>query len=45
VEEMIKGKTVKDIINQQIAHQANVQPPTDPAKLKESTLPKQGLAR
>lgn len=45
MEEMIKGKTVKDIINQQIAHQANVQPPADPAKLKESTLPKQGLAR
>jgi carboxyl-terminal processing protease len=39
MEEMIKGKTVKDIINQQIASQAHVQPPAEnaSAKLKESS--------
>lgn len=38
MEEMIKGKTVKDIINQQIASQSHAQPPvTDVSKLKEST--------
>jgi carboxyl-terminal processing protease len=36
MEEMIKGKTVKDIINQQIASQAHAQPATESAKLKES---------
>jgi carboxyl-terminal processing protease len=36
MEEMIKGKTVKDIINQQIASQAHAQPGTESAKLKES---------
>jgi carboxyl-terminal processing protease len=37
VEEMIKGKTVKDIINQQIALQSHSQVPAETAKLKESS--------
>jgi len=41
VEEMIKGKTVKDIINQQIAANQASALPADASKLKESTaLPK-----
>lgn len=50
MEEMIKGKTVKDIINQHIASQAHALPDEKPDakttkdKLKESTaLPKKGI--
>jgi carboxyl-terminal processing protease len=45
MEEMIKGKTVKDIINQQIAAQAQLAPPVETKdKLKESSaLPKKGI--